>query len=189
MQKTIRLGQCWVVRLTKSETAVRVEDFCPQGGWIARSLSHGRNVRVRKADQFLHRCDVDGLHLVADETKPNRRSTALPSVACREQSEHAETPQIDDAEQESTRLAIFRRVPEPVHAMTLLDATAIILKEKRRDMSTKEIILAIQEKKLWTTSGSTPWLTLATALKRDMERHGSASRFKRAAERGKFMLR
>jgi hypothetical protein len=48
---------------------------------------------------------------------------------------------------------------------------------------------AVVERRLWTPGGKTPWLTLHSALTRDMESKGSRSRVIKSQERGKFMLR
>lgn len=174
----IKLGQCWIVRLTKCEMAVRIDDYSPKGGWETRSLSHGRRIWVRHVDQLIRRCDSNGLHLVADETEPNRRSTATPPEP------RESTPVKTEAE--VPRPTIIKLEPQ---TPTLLDAAVIVLRENRKGLSTKEIIAAVQEKGLWNPSGKTPWLTLHTALSREIETKGTASRFKKSKERGKFMLR
>jgi len=44
----IRLGQCWMVRLSKRDLCVRLESLSPDGGWIARTMSHGRKVKIKR---------------------------------------------------------------------------------------------------------------------------------------------
>ncbi|HBT75739.1 MAG TPA: hypothetical protein DEB39_02175 [Planctomycetaceae bacterium] len=174
---SIKLGQCWIARLSKSEIAVRLDDYSPKGGWTARSLSHGRRVWIRQPEQLIHRCDENGLHIVADETEPNRRSKALPP---------------EQVVQEPTLLKpeITPAIPKPApaQAATLLDATVAVLRTSRSGMTTREIIEAVQEKGLWNPGGKTPWLTLHTALSRDIQTNGSRSRFVKK-DRGKFALR
>lgn len=211
MREKIRLGQCWVARLTKCDMTIRIEDYLPKGGWVARSLSHGRTLWIRKADQLLYRCNAEGLQIVADETEPNRRSTALPpdplpDVALvetnRKDSRFAPDPCLheeqnfllhDQESDQRERLIPSERKPQsPAVAHgppTLLDAAVVILRENRRGMSSKEIIAAVQEKGFWTPTGKTPWLTLHTALSREIESKGESSRFKRGKQRGQFMLR
>lgn len=174
---SIKLGQCWIARLSKSEIAVRLDDYSPQGGWTARSLSHGRRVWIRQPDQLIRRCDENGLHLVADETEPNRRSTALPPEQC-----------VQEPIPLKTEIAQPIAKPAPTQATTLLDACATVLRTSRSGMTTREIIEAVQEKGLWNPSGKTPWLTLHTAFSRDIQTNGSKSRFVKK-DRGKFALR
>ena len=78
MPNRIRPGQLYLARLSKNELVVRIEEVLPQGGWIARVLSHGRKVKIKDETQIIHACDENGIEWVADATVPNRRSTALP---------------------------------------------------------------------------------------------------------------
>jgi hypothetical protein len=186
MPTPIRPGQFYLARFTKNELLVRIEEVAPQGGWIARVLSHGRKVKIKAVSQIIHACDENGIALVADETIPNRRSTALPPVAC--------TNNVNCAKELPKPPAIEHPVPcpmpnQPTEQFTLLDATAMILRERRKPMTTRELVDAIVAERLWTPSGKTPWLTLHSALTRDMESKGSRSRFAKSQERGKFTLR
>jgi len=193
MSNRIRPGQLYLARLTKSELVVRIEESLPQGGWIARVLSHGRKVKIKDESQIIHACDAEGIELVADETIPNRRSTALPpeEQPCTVIPE--ESP--DQSECYSQNVCYSAKEPfvapmvYPTVPCSLLDATAMILREKHKPMSTREIIEAVVAQRLWTPSGKTPWLTLHSALTRDMESKGSKSRFTKSHERGKFTLR
>jgi hypothetical protein len=181
MTKTIRLGQCWVARLSKCEIVVRLEEDSPKGGWTARSLSHGRQVWIRNAEQLIYQCDANGIQIVADETEPNRRSTAMMPIL-KGQANDTTLPVREP-------LHVKRQASKPVQASTLLDAAIIVLRERRQGMSTKEIIEVVLEKGLWTPSGKTPWLTLHTALSREIESKGASSRFKKGKHRGQFLLR
>jgi len=187
MSYRIRPGQLYLARLTKSELVVRIEETNPQGGWIARVLSHGRKVKIKEESQIIHACNAEGIELVADETVPNRRSTALPpeQQAC-----------IVIPEESPVQNVCYPVKEQPIAPMvyptapcSLLDATAMILREKHKPMSTREIVEAVVAQRLWTPSGKTPWLTLHSALTRDMESKGSKSRFTKSHERGKFTLR
>ena len=187
MPTRIRPGQFYLARFTKNELLVRIEEAAPQGGWIARSLSHGRKVMIKEESQIIHACDENGIELVADNTVPNRRSTALPPEP---------KPFATILPNEPPVHNVCPPVPQPIikamyHAepCSLLDATAMILREKHRPMSTREIVEAVVEQRLWLPSGKTPWLTLHSALTRDMESKGSKSRFTKSDERGKFTLR
>jgi hypothetical protein len=161
---------------------VRMEEVAPQGGWIARSLSHGRKIRVNDESQLIYRCDENGIQIVADETTPNRRS----------QKTVPPTPEITPIEPERP---LPPRPPMPVvkpqeTMPNLLDAAVIVLKEnKKQPMTTKQIVEAVIQQSLWTPKGATPGLTLHTALSREIESKGVASRFRKASEKGKFVLR
>ena len=171
MPYDIRLGQCFCIRFSKDDLVVRIDDYCPGGGWVARSLSHGRKLIVKDTAQILYRCDENGIQSVADETTPNRRSKSLPP------------PKV-----EPKPLPKIENVALPVGPLSLLDATAIVLRESRTALSTREIIELIVARALWQPTGATPWATLNAALNRDIQANGSKSRFSKK-ERGKYSLR
>ena len=188
MSTRIRPGQFYLARFTKNELVVRIEEPAPQGGWIARVLSHGRKVRIKTESQIIHTCDENGIKRIADTTVPNRRSTALPPE---QQSSTMILPQESPIQNDCATV-----VQQPISMISyqtepysLLDATVMVLRENRKPMSTREIIEAVMERRLWMPNGKTPWLTLHSALTRDIESKGSNSRFAKSHERGKFTLR
>lgn len=171
MLNEIRLGKCYRVQLTTREAVVRIEDYGSRESWVSRDLSHGRKVVVR-ASQIVCRCDENGIRAVADETIPNRRSKALPPDKKEPSIIESSTP------------------PPPVaHGpMSLLDAAALVLRGSRKPMSTREIVSLVIERKLWESTGATPWATLNAALNRDIAANGSKSRFVKKT-RGKYGVR
>ena len=179
MLTNTRLGDCFLAQFARKTMVVRIEDFAPQGGLIVRSLSHGRKLHVKDGAQLLHRCDENGLQTVADATAPNRRSQKIVPLTL-----------------EITPVGPEKPLPppslpvKPQGPLNLLDAAAIVLKENRRQpMTALQIVEMVIQQKLWTPKGSTPWLTLHTAISREIESKKSASRFRKASEKGKFQLR
>lgn len=170
MKTKYRLGQCYIVRLEKREAVVRLDEPNPKGGWIARDLSHGRAVWVRDCSKILGQATPTGLHAVADETIPNRRSKATPPETAERKIASSPPPVV------------------PPGALTLLNAAYFVLRANRKALSTREIVAIIMERNLWQTSGATPWATLNAALNRDIAAHGTKSRFKKK-RRGKYALR
>ena len=71
--------------------------------------------------------------------------------------------------------------------MTALDAAAVVLKDADEPLHYREITERMLARKLWTTSGKTPWKTLIARLGQDIAKERSASRFVRAG-RGLFAL-
>jgi len=187
MPNRIRPGQFYLARLSKNKLVVRIEEPASQGGWIARVLSHGRKVRIKES-QIIHACDENGIELVADATVPNRRSTALPPEPQAIVAILPKEPLVQNA-CATVAIPIIPPMVYPTERYTLLDATAMILREERKPMSTHEIVKAIMAQQLWTPSRKTPWLSLHSALLRDMKSKGSRSRFAKSHERGKFTLR
>ncbi|HBT76020.1 MAG TPA: hypothetical protein DEB39_03645 [Planctomycetaceae bacterium] len=181
----VRLGQCYFAKLSERSTQVRIERTSPGGGWIARVLSHGKHAKIKNAAQLLRHCDEDEIAAVVRGLEPNRRSliepvTELPPFAFENKDgEILATPPTPK------RIKIAEPPPE---SMSLLDAAAYVLKSAKKALSTREIVAAIIQQRLWNPSGATPWATLNAALNRDMQANGTKSRFVKA-ERGKYSLR
>jgi hypothetical protein len=159
-----------------------MEEVAPQGGWIARSLSHGRKIHVNDDSQLIHRCDENGIQIVADETTPNRRSQKTAPLT--------PAPVPIEPERPLPPRSSLPVVKPQETTPNLLDAAAIVLKEnKKQPMTARQIVETVIQQSLWASKGATPWLTLHTALSREIESKGVASRFRKASEKGKFVLR
>ena len=67
-----------------------------------------------------------------------------------------------------------------------LDAAAQVLADAKEPMNTRQMIEVMAAKGLWTSpGGATPWATLYSAILREINEKGKASRFTKT-ERGKF---
>ena len=74
-------------------------------------------------------------------------------------------------------------------ALSALDAAAKVLAEAGEAMNTRQLIEAMAEKGYWTSpGGKTPAATLFSAMLREINTKGDASRFVKT-ERGKFALK
>ena len=70
--------------------------------------------------------------------------------------------------------------------VSAIDAAAAVLKNRTNPMCCKDLIVAMQEKGLWTSpGGKTPWATLYSAISREIETKGKESRFVKT-DRGLF---
>lgn len=80
------------------------------------------------------------------------------------------------------------RKEKPIKAgMSGLEAAAMVLNEAKAPMSAKEIVAAIQERKLAPKlGGATPHATIYAAMITEIAKKGAESRFARASEKGKF---
>jgi hypothetical protein len=79
------------------------------------------------------------------------------------------------------------KAPKKPKAMSALDAAVEVLKAKGEPMNCRAMIDAMKEQKLWSSDAPTPHATLFSALLREINKKGSASRFKKA-DRGHFTL-
>lgn len=80
------------------------------------------------------------------------------------------------------------KAPKPAKdGMSGLEAAALVLKEAKAPMGAKEIVAAIQERKLAPKlGGATPHATIYAAMITEIAKKGAESRFARASEKGKF---
>ncbi len=77
--------------------------------------------------------------------------------------------------------------PAPTKRLSALDAAAQVLAASDVPMRAKEMITAMEAKKLWTSpGGKTPEATLYAAMIREIAAKGTAARFKKH-ERGVFV--
>jgi len=184
--ETIKLGQVYVTETTNGEMPVRLECLHPKGGWTARALTHGRQLQIKSAAQLLFLCTEDEVRGIAQGVIPNRRSKIQGPVYREPVAPIPEDgkprPPIKKVKRPSVKRVII------LTRMNLLDATQLVLSEKKKAMTTREIVAACAAKKYWVTNASTPHQTLNAALNRDIQASGTQSRFLKI-ERGKYTLR
>jgi hypothetical protein len=178
----IKVGKCYLARFSKVTMPVRLEQVDPAGGWVARSLIHGRCVKVKDVFQLLEPYDRDSVQ--ATTTTPHRRSK-IQGPTYRE-------PLAPVLEGEAARPV--KKVKRPpvkrvviVERLNLLDAAHRVLSETKKAMTTREIVAACAAKQYWSSKAATPHQTLTAALNRDIVTNGTQSRFTKVM-RGKFAL-
>jgi hypothetical protein len=79
------------------------------------------------------------------------------------------------------------KASKPDKGLSCLEAAAEVLKAAKEPMACKAMIDAMFSAKLWTSDAPTPSATLYSAILREIQKKGSASRFKKT-ERGQFAL-
>ena len=177
MMNEIKPGQCWMAKLCKIESPVRIEAKNDDGTFVARSLVNGRKCKIKKSDQLLRICTDTDVVETALMINPNRRTRAA-----------VPTPREAIVQKQTVKPTTIREPKPPTPIKTLLDAAAVVLQESRQSMTTREIMAEIDKQRLWKTTGATPWATLNAALNRDITANGIKSRFQKK-ERGKYSLR
>jgi hypothetical protein len=186
---TVKLGQCYMVQLSKSELPVRLERVKSESGWLARALTHGRMVQVKDETQLLYRLTDDEVRGIAQGVIPNRRSS-IQGAVFREQ-----TVELTGEPAETITCRKVKRPPIQkiviVERLNILDAAERVLAETQHcfggAMTTREIVTVAKEKQYWISDAATPWATLHAALSRDIQSNTN-SRFAKK-ERGRFGLR
>ena len=176
----IKIGNCYIARVSKIEMPIRIEAVEANGAWKSRSLTHGRIVFVKTESQILRECNETDLLTFAKTVVPNRRSKRQPPT----RQLTIETPVAASQRKPVKRRS--RRVPE--YSLTLLEAAYRVLKEAKKPLSCQEVIDRAFKKKLHHSSGATPQNTLNAALATEIKTKGDTSRFVKVG-RGLFMAR
>lgn len=99
------------------------------------------------------------------------------------------TPEIATPISAAQTSTIQRSVPETrTKRLSALDAAVLVLRESNQPLNAKQLVEAMTSKGYWTSpGGKTPHATLFSAIQREVDKKGVASRFTKA-ERGKFAL-
>lgn len=172
----VKIGKCYIARLTKGEAPVRIESTHEDGGWVAKTLLTSRITRIKTKEQIVREYDPDEPEEVVEtilETEPVEETPA--EVNMNERSEESET--------EDIYVSLRRKPRSP---MTLLDAAHRVLSEYGGDLNAREIVEAAVEKGYWVTGGKTPANTLNAAIAREIKIKGEESRFTKQ-NRGRFV--
>lgn len=179
----IKIGSCYIARLSKGEAPVRIESVHEDGGWVAKTLLTSRITRIKDKNQILEPYDPEALEetpSVVEETP----ETPEPVIESETVEEPASIPEETPTPGETEDIYdVLRRKPR--RTMTLLEAAHRVLTEYGGDLSVGDIITAAQNKGYWQTAGKTPANTLCAAMTREIKSKGTASRFVKS-ERGRF---
>ena len=178
---TIKIGNCYIARLTKADMPIRIESLEANGHWKARSLTHGRIIFVKSDTQLICECNTDDLAEYAKTVVPNRRSkrqapTPTPVLA-------VETPQVARVRKVKAKQ---QRIAE--YSLNALDAAYRVLREAKKPLTCQEIVDRAAKRKLHRSSGATPANTLNGAMTREAKSKGENARFIRVG-RGLFAAR
>jgi hypothetical protein len=177
---TIKIGQCYVARFTKTDMPVRMESFEANGHWKARSLTHGRIVIVKSETQLIRECNDSDLVGYAKTVVPNRRSKRQPPP----------TPVSATATPHAARVRKTKagRPGVAEYSLCALDAAHRVLREAKKPLSCQEIVDRAIKKKYWRTEGATPQNSFNAAMAREIKANGEKSRFVKTG-RGLFAVR
>jgi hypothetical protein len=117
---------------------------------------------------------------------PKSRKTRKPAAKKAATSVSPETPEI------TTKAAAVDDAMKAAHADKVvrtsgLDAAAQVLAAAGKPMTTQEMVKAMFDQGLWSSSGKTPAATIYSAIIREIAAKGTDARF-RKTDRGKFAL-
>jgi hypothetical protein len=201
----VAIGGTYLAKVGARSVEVRVESENAKGGWNCVGLSNGKPVRVKDIKHLRPAKAADA----ADDA--GEQGTADADVEQPAPADDADLVPVTTLDREKRgagktkgkgRAAKVTKVtpakgekkgstPKPAKekkpkAMSCLDAAAAVLKSKGEPMRCIDMVAAMKEKGLWSTTAPTPAATLYSAILRELGK-GDASRFKKT-DRGHFGL-
>lgn len=214
----VQVGSVYGVKVGGETVPVVIErEHVRAGGWTGRSLATNRTLRIKSPARLLGpwkgKLPDGGSPRVAGKAQrsPGAKRDALPGKSGKGQTEKSAPAPATEALRKAakdiskvlgvpvgivppkSRAAAPAKVgvagPASASRMTFLDAAESILKVcKGGPLGCNEMVLQATEAGLLETRGRTPEATLYSAILRDMQKHGEASRFVKKG-RGEFGLR
>ena len=166
----IKIGQCYLARLTKTDMPIRIESLETNGHWKARSLTHGRIVFVKSESQLLRECGDHDLSELAKTVVPNRRSkrqAPSPTLTLA-----VESPQVARVCKAKAKRPSVRE-----YSLNALDAAHRVLREAKKPLSCQEIYDRAVKKKYHRSHGATPANSINAAMFREIKAKGDNARF------------
>lgn len=170
----VTIGNTYAAKVTDKVVPVRLDAEHANGGWYATNLVTGKRITVKSAQRLRCPCDEHGKRtgqLEATNPKTEKaRQEAIAEIEGRIQGEPKPRPNAT-AEKK----------------LSLLAAAATVLANAEEPMACKAIVEGAMALG-WTTSGKTPHATLYSAMTREINTKGDASRFIKV-DRGRFALK
>ena len=175
----VKIGKCYIARLSKGEAPIRIESTHEDGGWVAKTLLTSRVTRIKTKEQILREYDPDEPEEVVETTIKSEPVEETPAETVAEE----QTAEPESTESEDIYTSLRRKSRSP---MTLLDAAHRVLSEYGGELNAREIVETAVEKGYWVTGGKTPANTLNAAIAREIKIKGEESRFVKQ-NRGRFV--
>jgi len=72
----VKIGQCYMAKVTNNDVPVRIEAENRNGGWNAKNVATGRNVRIKTAQRLRRKCTQADLAGLERSTSQRRKKTA-----------------------------------------------------------------------------------------------------------------
>ncbi len=205
-QNEIKIGESYTAKVSDRLTKVRIDSKHSSGkGWNATNLATGKRIHIKSAQRLRSAASEPAkVAAKADAPKPEAKAAAPKADKSPTSNTEAKVAAVakatapdatrakrggdaakGDAKPRSAAKPKGNAKPKRVSA---IDAAAQVLQQAAAPMNTKEMIAAMHEQGLWSSpAGKTPHATLYSAILREINAKGVASRFVKA-ERGKFAL-
>ncbi len=160
----VKVGGIYTAKISDRLVSVRIDSAHSKLGWNATNTATGKRIHIKSAQRLRGPAKPAAVAKAAD-AKP--ASVAKPAGAKPGATKPAQSP----------------GKPKRLSA---LDAAAQVLRKSAKPMTSKALIAAMAERKLWTSpKGKTPHATLNAAMLREIGSKGGKARFKKVG-RGLF---
>ncbi len=190
----VKINETYRVKVSGNLVDVKITAENPRGGWDGLNLATGKTVRI-KVPQRLR-------EVATPRPASRRRIVTMAQHEAELAAEAAAPTEADDAPQAPPEADTGERaatggepdaVTEAVEAVGVerrkrasgLDAAVQVLVEAGEPLGTKQMMERMLAQGLWQTGGKTPANTLYSAILREINVKGDASRF-RKVHRGRF---
>lgn len=173
----VKIGGEYQARIGKTQIPVRIVSEKASGGWTAINIATNKKVFVPLARQLQ---EMPAALETTVTTAGNLTVVEVPPAT-------VET--IDGSPKKPARSRKAKTETEPGKKLSQLDAAIKVLGEATEPLTAKQMVEAMTTKNLWSSpGGKTPHATLYSAILRELQNKGDASRFVKI-DRGHFQLR
>jgi len=180
----VKIGQRYMVRMSKGPVPVRIDARKPGGGWEAKNLVSGRKVPIKSGGQILRKCtqaDLSGLKRPTPKQRTKKATPGTTSPTGAKRARKAASGKGRDTGQTGAKTAKPTRISG-------LTAAHMVLVDAGTALNVKQIVEIAAEKGWWKSDAATPSATIYAAVIREIATKGKQSRFKKVG-RGKFAAR
>jgi len=188
----VKVGQCYMAKVTNSEVPVQIDARNSHGGWDAKNVATGRKVRIKTAQRLRRKCtqaDLAGL----EQSTPQRRKKAAtranssPRAATVAKSAKKATKKASRGKGRNTgQTGAKAAKPAKPKRISGLTAAFMVLVDANAELGVAAIVEIAAKKGWWKSDAATPTATVYAAIIREIATKVEDSRFERGAKRGTF---
>lgn len=182
----VKIGECYMAKVTGSEVPVRIEADSPYGGWNAKNVATGRKVRIKSAQRLHRRCteaDLAGLQRSAANGRKKAAATSPTAATGAKPAKKATNEATGATGRNTGQTGAKPAKPKRISGLT---AAFMVLVDAEAEMGVKEIVEKAAEKGWWKSDAATPVATIYAAIIREIATKDAQSRFERGEKRGTF---
>ena len=185
----VKIGQCYMAKVTNSVVPVRIDAERPRGGWDGKNIATGRKVLIKSAQRLRGKCteaDLAGLKRPTPKqrSKATTKATSAATVAKPADKPTHEATQGKGRDTGQTVAKVAK--PAKPKQISGLTAAFMVLVDADAELDVKTIVETAAGKGWWKSDAATPAATVYAAIIREIAVKGEKSRFARGAKRGTF---